>query len=276
MFHSVSPRAPLVVTRIPAARFNFTSSYRHSTPCSPCCCRSPDARTGEIRRTHPVNDKRPATRLLRPRRADGFHARRPSESPILPDTESSLIQPALRYLHQNLLEGGRCLSAGHLIRIAMRARLSISARLLAAFAPRRRVFSHPNVRAGRLGHRAPISSNPGQHLHQSRRPARLASWASLAVRWIPLWCDGPPSRCDGSRSRRDWLAEREQRALSVAHIAHDPARSRVRVRSAGTPTCGDRRGRPGLIPNAAAFGAAVSRRRVTRRPPVVTRGLRWS
>ncbi|KAL1685320.1 hypothetical protein GGG16DRAFT_97992, partial [Schizophyllum commune] len=113
----------------------FSSSYRHSTPCSPCCCRSPDARIGGIRRTHPVNDKRPATRLLRPRRADEFHTRRPSESPILPDAESSLIQPALRYLHQNLLEGGRCLSAGHLIRIAMRARLSISARLLAALRP---------------------------------------------------------------------------------------------------------------------------------------------
>ncbi|KAL1661225.1 hypothetical protein GGF50DRAFT_105522, partial [Schizophyllum commune] len=119
---------------------------------------------------------------------DGFHARRPSESPILPDAESSLIQPALRYLHQNLLEGGRCLSAGHLVRIAMRARLSISVRLLPVFAPRRRVFSHSNVCAGRLGHRAPISSNPGQHLHQSRRPARLAY----------AFIRGPRSRCDGS------------------------------------------------------------------------------
>ncbi|KAL1707178.1 hypothetical protein EV121DRAFT_256259 [Schizophyllum commune] len=33
--------------------------------------RAVHARTGGIRRTHPVNDKRAATRLLRPRRADG-------------------------------------------------------------------------------------------------------------------------------------------------------------------------------------------------------------
>ncbi|KAL1761352.1 hypothetical protein FB107DRAFT_255205 [Schizophyllum commune] len=175
------------------------------------------ARTGGIRRTHPANDKRPATRLLRPRRADGFHARRPSESPILPDAESSLIQPALRYLHQNLLEGGRCLSAGHLIRIAMRARLSIFARLLAALRPPQACLLAPERRRG---------------------------WTPPVVRWVP------------SRTRA--------------------AGAVLRVRSAGTPTCGDRRGRPGLIPNAAAFGAAVSRRRVTRRPPVVTRALRWS
>ncbi|KAL1731266.1 hypothetical protein EV714DRAFT_249253 [Schizophyllum commune] len=166
----------------------FSSSYRHSTPCSPCCCRSPDARTGGIRRTHPANDKRPATRLLRPRRADGFHARRPSESPILSDAESSLIQPALRYLHQNLLEGGRCLSAGHLIRIAMRARLSISA-CLAALRPPQACLLAPERARGQAGPpRAYLVQSCAASASIAKAGAvglRVHSWASLAVRWIP-------------------------------------------------------------------------------------------
>ncbi|KAL1672601.1 hypothetical protein EV122DRAFT_271469 [Schizophyllum commune] len=152
---------------------------------------------------------------------------RPSESPILPDAESSLIQPALRYLHQNLLEGGRCLSAGHLIRIAMRARLSISARLLAALRPPQACLLAPERARGQAGPpRAYLVQSWAASASIAKAGAvglRVRSWASLAVRWIPCGAMGSLAVRSVSLATRLAPRTRAAGASAFARPAHQRA-----------------------------------------------------